>query len=41
MSRRRLVTYLPLSVDETKGVAKWDAENETLAVTLPIVADQW
>ncbi|CAM9549454.1 unnamed protein product, partial [Laminaria digitata] len=37
----RLVTYLPLPVDETKGVAKWDAENETLAVTLPIIADQW
>lgn len=35
----RLATFLPLPVDSTKGVAKWDAANETLAVTLPIAAD--
>lgn len=38
--RRRLATYLPLPVDETKGVAKWDAGNETLSVTLPIVEEE-
>ncbi|CAM9206893.1 unnamed protein product [Ectocarpus fasciculatus] len=37
----RLATYLPFSVDETKGVAKWDAGNETLSVTLPIVEAEW
>ncbi|CAN0374964.1 unnamed protein product [Pylaiella littoralis] len=37
----RLATYLPHPVDETKGVAKWDAGNETLSVTLPIVAAEW
>lgn len=37
----RLATYLPLRVDETKAVAKWDAGSETLAVTLPIVGDRW
>ncbi|CAM9749192.1 unnamed protein product, partial [Ectocarpus sp. 12 AP-2014] len=37
----RLATYLPFPVDETKGVAKWDAGNETLSVTLPIVEAEW
>ncbi|CAN0227927.1 unnamed protein product, partial [Scytosiphon promiscuus] len=37
----RLATYLPLPVDETKGVAKWDSGNETLSVTLPIVCGEW
>lgn len=37
----RLATYLPHPVDETKGVAKWDASNETLSVTLPIVVAEW
>ncbi|CAM9309604.1 unnamed protein product [Phaeothamnion confervicola] len=32
----RLATYLPLPVDESKGVAKWDPKRCTLAVTLPI-----
>eukprot|EP00903_Cladosiphon_okamuranus_P006746 g6581.t1 len=39
--KHRLATYLPLEVDEAKGVAKWDAGNETLSVTLPIVAVEW
>lgn len=41
LCRSRLATYLPLPVDETNGVAKWDARKETLAVTLPVVTDQW
>lgn len=39
--RRRLATYLPHLVDETKGIAKWDLKQETLAVTLPIIDEKW
>jgi len=35
----RLATYLPHTVDHTKGNAKWLADKSILKITLPIVED--
>ena len=35
----RLFTYLPVSVEEDKGVAKFDAAKSILSVTLPIIRE--
>jgi hypothetical protein len=35
-----LTTFLPLPVDDDKGVAQWDKAKHVLTVTLPIAADE-
>ena len=35
----RLFTYLPVTVDDTNGSAKFDPKKEVLIITLPIVQE--
>jgi len=36
--RYKLRAHLPERVDEARGRAKWDADKETLEVTLPVIS---
>jgi hypothetical protein len=38
---KRLFTYLPVTVDDANGNAKFDPTKEVLVITLPIVESQF